>query len=114
MIKLYSRDCIFSNMTIIDYFGQAGKKLGWNLSDAEIRKCKKEELICKISQWIRDEQVPNESLKQVYDDYLERVSETEIANNEKWRQLTNKINEGYSVKDLYQSFTIDDLKYLGW
>ena len=102
-----------------DIFTKYLIKLGiFKTTDDEVTIMKKE-FIKKIENLLMGtELLPNQTIYDMYEqfkrEYSDQYEKTHQIKSERYNKIMDMIKQERTLYDLYNEFTIDELKYLGW
>ena len=65
-----------------------------------------------------NELLPNQTIYDMYEqfkrEYSDQYEKTHKVKSQRYNKIMNMIDEEHKLFDLYNEFSIDELKYLGW
>ena len=117
MIKAYIvRDIMYNgNKTVGQIMEDHCKKLGFNPTQEDILSRRNYKFMNQIKEMVSKQEFVEETIKDYYFKIInQNESEEEISNREKYLKIVELVKNGESIENIYETFSIDDLLYIGW
>ena len=111
------RDLYYNgNLTVKQLMDKHCDKLNLNPSEEQLKSKKQIKFIEAIKNMVTTEDFPDMKIEQIYNYFLNTSDENQTSklNKDKYNLIMKIIEENYSLEDIYDIFTIEELTYLGW
>lgn len=110
------RDLHFNaNKTVKDIMDAHCKKLSLCLSEDQINQKRKFEFLESIKLMIRYDSFSDDKISDHYQKFMTREeNDMEHKNREKYEKIMMMVEDNGELEEIYNVFSVEDLKYLGW